>query len=199
MNPLALAAVLSLSIAAAVQFVYAGGPTEVLPLPKELASVEIIPPFSAKDRTGEETFQRRHLEDLVKRTPGIKRVALVYFATYCAPCAAGVRRLKAARPALKENGVFVVLVNVGEGEDDPAPVLQWVNTHGTADFQLIFDVRKQLVNPYGLARADGVAVMPRTLVLDAKLKPLLLLGTEGDDFPEILWKLNRGQTKIGAK
>jgi len=170
---------------------HAGNPTSVLPMPKVLASAEIMPPFSAKDRNGEEPFQRRHLEDMVKREPGVKRVALVYFATWCGPCAAGVVRIVKMKPALKANGVLTILVNVGEGEDNPDPVHNWVRNFGAADFPLILDIRKQLVGPYGLSEANGETVMPKTLVLDSKLKPLFLLGTEGDDFPEILWKLNR--------
>lgn len=199
MKPSALVAVLSLSIAASAPLVYAGTPTVVMPMPKELAAVDVIPAFSAKDRSGEETFQRRHLENLIKREPGVKRVALVYFATWCRPCAEGVRRLRAAKAVLKENGVLVVLVNVAEGEEDPAPVHKWVNTYASTDFPLIFDVRKQLVTPYGLSEPNGSTVMPKTLVLNANLRPLFLLGTEGDDFPEILWKLGRGYTRSGAK
>jgi len=191
----ALSLVLALS---SVAFVYAGGSTEILPLPKELASVEVIPPFSAKDSTGEEPFQRRHLEDMVRREQGVKRIALVYFATYCAPCAEGMKRLKNAKAALKANGILTVLVNVGEGEDDPEPVYKFVRENGGTGFPLILDIRKQLVDPYGLSEVDGVTVktiMPKTLVLDSKLRPLFLLGEEGYDFPEVLWKLNRAQSK----
>jgi peroxiredoxin len=185
---------LALCVAAALlaaASVYAGNLTAVLPLPKELAATEIIPHFSAKDRSGEEPFQRRHLENMVRREPDVRRVALVYFATWCRPCAEGVRRLEKAKAELEANGVMAVLVNVGEGEENPEPVHRWVRTYGAAEFPLILDIRKQLVGPYGLSEANGETVMPKTLVLDSKLKPLFLLGTEGDDFPEILWKRNR--------
>jgi peroxiredoxin len=161
-----------------------------MPLPRELATEDIIPLFSAKDYEGENTFQRRHLEKMVGREPGVRRVALAYFATWCRPCADGARKLKKAKEALKANGVLLVLVNVGEGEDDPGPVHRWLRNYSDPEFPLIMDIKSQLVAPYGLMEPDGRIIMPKTLVLDAKLKPLFLLGTEGDDFPEIIWKLN---------
>jgi thiol-disulfide isomerase/thioredoxin len=157
----------------------------VLELPEELGA-DILPPFSAKDKDAENGFQRRHLEKTVADAPKTKRVALVYFATWCKPCAEGAAKLKKARKVLKENGVMVILVNVGEKE--PEPVHKWIKDYGDPKLPLIMDTKSQLAERCGLTGADGVVIMPKTLVLDAKLKPLFLLGTEGDDFPEILWK-----------
>jgi peroxiredoxin len=157
----------------------------VLELPKELAA-DILPTFSAKDKDAENGFQRRHLEKMVADNPKTTRVALVYFATWCRPCAEGAAKLKKARKLLLENGVMAILVNVGEKE--PEPVHNWVREYGDPKLPLIMDTKSQLAERCGLTGANGVVVMPRTLVLDAKLKPLFLLGTEGDDFPEILWR-----------
>jgi thiol-disulfide isomerase/thioredoxin len=160
-------------------------PSVVLELPKELAA-GTLPSFSAKDKDAENGFQRRHLEKMVADDPKTKRVALVYFATWCKPCAEGAAKLKKARKILKENGVMAILVNVGEKE--PEPVHKWIKDYGDPKLPLIMDTKSQLAERCGLTGADGIVVMPRTLVLDANLKPLFLLGTEGDDFPEILWK-----------
>jgi len=167
-----------------------GEPSVMLPMPKELASVDVIPPFTAKDGEGENTFQLRHLEKMIAKEPDVKRVALAYFATWCLPCADGAGKLKKAKAALKANGVMLIMVNVREGEDDPAPVHKWIKNYGDPEFPLIMDIKGQLAGPYGLIEQDGRIIMPKTLVLDRQLKPLFLLGSEGDDFPEILWKLN---------
>jgi len=160
-------------------------PSAVLELPPQL-SVDTLPPFSAKDSKAERGFQRRHLEKMIEDNPKIKRVALVFFATWCKPCAEGAAKLKKARKILKENNVLAIFINVGEKE--PEPVQKWIKDYGDPKMPLIMDTKSQLAEQCGLMGPNGIAIMPRTLVLDAKLKPLFLLGTEGDDFPEILWK-----------
>jgi len=158
-----------------------------LPLPKQLA-VETLPPFTAKGQDAEQMFQKRHLERMIAQDPKITRVALVYFATWCAPCALGAVKIKAARETLKKNNVLTVFVNVGE--TDIAAVRKWLKDYGDPGVPLIMDTKSQMVGPYGLTDPSGKVLMPRTIVLNRNLKPLFLLGTEGDDFPEIIWKLN---------
>lgn len=167
-------------------------PSEVAPLPKELAGADAIPQFIAWDSLGDDMFQRRDLMELAGRTPGVKRVALNYFATWCAECAAGGVKLKNARTALNANGVLTVLVNVGEGdgEVDTDSVHRFVRKWFGYGFPMIMDMKRRMAGPYGLTEPNGMINLPKTLVLDAKLKPLFLLKTEGSDFPEILWKYN---------
>jgi peroxiredoxin len=175
------AAVLSIAFAAFAQ----NGLSVRLPLPEQL-NRDILPHFSAKDRNSENVFQRRHLERMI--TPDIKRVALVYFATWCMPCAKGAAELRKAKDELKRRGVLAVFVNVGE--KDTESVRKWLKEYGDPEFPLIMDARLQLAGPLGLLEPDGKIVMPKTLVLNSRLKPLFLLGAEGDDFPEILWRYN---------
>lgn len=163
-------------------------PSVRMALPRQLAHVETLPPFTAKGGDGEQMFQKRHLEKMLKDDPRITRVAFAYFATWCAPCALGAGKLRASRETLKRNGVLVIFVNVGE--TDIVAVRKWIKEYGDLEAPLIMDTRSQMVGHYGLLEANGRVVMPRTLVLNRKLKPLFLLGTEGDDFPEILWKLS---------
>jgi len=158
-----------------------------LPLPKQLA-VETLPSFTAKGQDAEQLFQKRHLERMIAQDPRITRVALVYFATWCGPCALGAVKLKAARETLKRNNVLTVFVNVGE--TDIVAVRKWIKDYGDPGFPLIMDTKSQMVGPYGLTDPSGRVLMPRTIVLNRNLKPLFLLGTEGDDFPEIIWKIN---------
>jgi alkyl hydroperoxide reductase subunit AhpC len=81
---------------------------------------------------------------------------------------------------------MAIFVNVGE--KDAEAVHRWIKDYGDPKMPLIMDIKSQLAERCGLMGQDGIVIMPRTLVLDAQLKPLFLLGTEGDDFPEILWK-----------
>jgi peroxiredoxin len=159
-----------------------------IPLPRQLASAAAIPSFSARMTDGEQLFQKRHLEKLVAQDPQIKRVALVYFATWCAPCAAGSRKLRAAKETLRRNGVLVIFVNAGES--DVTAIRKWIKDYGDPGFPLILDAKTQMLGPWGLTDPSGKVLMPRTLVLNRNLRPLFLIGTEGDDFPEILWRLN---------
>jgi thiol-disulfide isomerase/thioredoxin len=173
-----------------------GEPSVLLELPKQL-TVNRLPAFSARDKDANQLFTRRHLEKLIEREPQTKRVALVYFATWCAPCAQGAVKLKAAKETLEEKGILTVFVNAGE--KDIAAVHKWIKEYGVPEFPLIMDTRLQLVGPYGLLEPNGTVIMPKTLVLSEKLKPLFLLGTEGDDFPEILWKFNTEQPETEIK
>ena len=161
-----------------------------IPMPRQLAVMASLPSFSARMPDGEQLFQRRHLEKMIAQDPRITRVALVYFATWCAPCAEGSRKLKAAKEALRRNGVLVLFVNAGE--TDITAIRRWIKDFGDPGFPLILDAKSQMLGPWGLTDPSGKALMPRTLVLNRNLRPLFLLGTEGDDFPEILWRLNAG-------
>jgi peroxiredoxin len=165
-----------------------GEPSVISALPKPLAVADMLPPFSAKDENGDKIFQRRHLERMAEQEPNIKRVALVYFATWCRPCAEGAARLKKAREILKKNGVIAVFVNVGE--TDVTSIKKWIRSYGDPEIPLILDMRSQMAAQHGLLETDGRIIMPKTLVLDKNLKPLFLLGTEGNDYPDILWKHN---------
>jgi len=158
-------------------------PSIILDLPAQL-SKETLPAFTAKDSDADKNFQKRHLEKLI--TPETERVALVYFATTCLPCREGAVKLKKEKDMLAKKGILVVLVNVGEKDVDV--VHKWIDKFSNPDFPLIMDTRSQMVGPFGLLEKDGSVALPKTLVLDKKLKPLFLLGTEGDDFPEVICK-----------
>jgi len=160
-------------------------PSIILKLTPQL-SEETLPPFTVKDKDANKNFQKRHLEQWVE--PETERIAFVYFATWCKPCAEGAVKLKKNKEMLTKNGILIVFVNVGEKDVDV--VHNWFNKYGDQSFQLIMDTKSQMVGPYGLLEQDGSVTLPKTLVLDKKLKPLFLLGTDGDDFPDVLWKLN---------
>ena len=154
-----------------------------LELPEQLKK-ETLPNFVARDRDGQNLLQRRHLDRIIG--PQTKRVALVFFATWCMPCAKGAMMIRDARDELAKNGVQAFFVNVGE--NDIEAVHKWVRQYGDPTVPLIIDNRSEMSGAFGLLEPNGTIVMPKILVLDAKLKPLFLLGTEGSDFPRILWE-----------
>ena len=177
-----------LTIALVFTFAARGAQGELsvhLPMPEQLAG-GTLPQFSARDHSGDRLFQRRQLQNLIG--PETKRIALVYFTTWCLPCAKGAVTLKNAINELRQNGVQAVFVNAGER--DAEKVQEWVSTYGGADFPLVMDTRLQMVGPFGLLEANGTLITPKILVLNETLTPLFLLGAEGDDFPEILWRHN---------
>lgn len=160
-------------------------PSVHLELPAQL-SKKNLPTFTAKNRDAAKNFQKRHLEQLVE--PETERIALVYFATWCKPCTEGATMLKKAKKKLEEKGILTIFVNVGERDVDA--VHKWIKKHSDPDFPLIMDTRAQMVEPFGLSEPNAPIALPKTLILDKELKPLFLLGTEGDDFPEVIWKFN---------
>ena len=60
-------------------------------------------------------FTRSHLAKIARKS---ERTALVYFATWCIPCRVGVRRLAENFEELQKNKVSVVLVNIGEQDEN---------------------------------------------------------------------------------
>ena len=103
-------------------------------------------------------FTRSHLAKIARKS---ERTALVYFATWCIPCRVGVRRLAENFEELQKNKVSVVLVNIGEQDE--------------------------LTEGFGLVKENEKISLPRTIVLDKKIKPLFMLGEEGRDWPQVLW------------
>jgi len=172
-------------------------PSVKLDLPPALQK-EIIPNFAAKDKEVEEDFRISDLKKAIE--PTAERVALVYFSTPCKPCMEGMIQLRDNKDLLKKNKIQIVLINVGEAKSclgtksaqcgkDLKVVREWVKKFSNPEWLLIMDVNQQLVWPFGLTKSKMDEVqLPRTLLLNNKLKPLLLLGTEGDNWPKVLWE-----------
>ena len=152
--------------------------TERLPLPA--AAADSIPWFAARDGNGK-PFTKNNL---LKIAEGYDRVALVYFATWCTPCREGLKAIKDNGPYLEEKKVKVVLVNVGEKESEV--VTAFVKKLGLQDFTLIRDNYKRLSEGFGFVKEGEDMALPRTLVLDGNLKPLMFLGKEGQNFIQVL-------------
>jgi thiol-disulfide isomerase/thioredoxin len=120
-------------------------------------------------------------------TPQTKRVALVFFASWCIPCREGVILLRDNQAELDKNGVLIVLVNAGESDLDK--MQNWVKENGNENWPIILDKFKNMQKSTGLiSGTETEIVFPKTIVLDNKLKPLLLIGAEGKDWPKVLWQ-----------
>lgn len=127
-------------------------------------------------------FTRTHLSKISKKN---ERTALVYFATWCIPCRAGIKKLLDNFDELKKNSVSVVLVNIGERDEQL--VKDWVKKTNASKFTVVSDPFKRLTEGFGLVKEGEEISLPRTIVLDKNTKPLFMLGEEGNDWPQILW------------
>ena len=113
-------------------------PSEIKPLPPAVA--DSLNWFAAREMGGANMpFTRAHL---AKVAAGSNRVALVYFATWCVPCRAGMKKLVESRQELEQNGVKVILVNAGEREE--AKIKKMVETLGATVFPVVLDPYKRL-------------------------------------------------------
>lgn len=125
---------------------------------------------------------------LAREAAKAERTALVFFATWCNPCKAGIKRLANAQEELKEHKVNVILVNIGVREVEERKIRSWVNSVGAGSFKLIIDPFKVMTEGFGLMEKSGEIALPKTLVVDQKMKPIKLLGQEGADWPQVLWE-----------
>lgn len=152
-----------------------------LPMPSAIA--DSLPWFAVREvSTANAPFTKTHLTQLAQAN---KRVALVYFATWCIPCREGVKRLAKAKDLLAQNKVGVVLVNIGE--NDEKLIEKWVEKLGASDFKIIVDPFKRMTENFGIVGAGEEMALPKTLVVDSQVKPVILIGQEGKDWPQILW------------
>ena len=164
-------------------------PSEKLPLPKELQAGEVSWfAVTAKDENGtyNDVINRDKLKEIAKQNSS-KRVILAFFATWCIPCREGVKLMGEKANELKEKGILVVLVNVGE--DGYGKISEWAKQYAKEEWLLGFDKYANLPEKFGLSKQGNDMPFPRTLVLDSNLSPLMLVGQEGDDYPQILWSV----------
>jgi thiol-disulfide isomerase/thioredoxin len=159
-------------------------PSQILQLTPQLEKGALAW-FVARDKADQKPITKKDLETIID--PKAKRVALVFFATWCVPCIEGTTLLRDNQAELEKNGVQVILVNAGES--DVPKIESWIKKYGSENWPLILDKFKNIQKSTGLiSETVTEIVFPKTILLDNKLKPLLLIGAEGKDWPEILWK-----------
>jgi len=169
-----------------VNFAFAE-PSEKLPLPSELQSE--LPWFAVVTKDGEGTYNSILNKDKLKafaKQKNSKRVVLAFYATWCIPCREGLAIMSRKSAELEKNGVLVVLINVGE--DDFGKTNKWVSGYMKDNWLLGFDKFNNLPENFGLSKRGNEMPLPRTLLLDQDLRPLLLIGQEGDDYPQIFYE-----------
>ncbi|MBO7513674.1 MAG: TlpA family protein disulfide reductase [Fibrobacter sp.] len=158
--------------------------SELLELPQVLR--DSLPDFFARDiRDDLNLFSKSTLRELSK---GYDRVAIVYYATWCIPCREGLVQIASKREYLEGKKVKVVLANVGEKERNPnEKVRQYLKKLRLDSFPGTLDPYNRLLVDFGIwdeTEETKQNALPMTLVLDKNLKPLLLIGKEGNDFIE---------------
>ena len=153
--------------------------SEVLELPSQLR--DSLPEFLVRDiRDDLILFSKSTLKEMSK---GYDRVAIVYYTTWCGKCREGLVQIASNREYLEGKKVKVVLANVGERDIDK--VRRYLKEHRLLDsFPGTLDPYNRLLVDFGIWDESKKNALPRTLVLDKDLKPLLLMGKEGDDFIE---------------
>jgi thiol-disulfide isomerase/thioredoxin len=171
-------------------------PSEKLPLPKELLAEE-LPwfAFDAKDNNGtyDKVINRDNLKEFAKQKK-YRKVVFSFFATWCVPCREGLKRMSDNSAELKTKGVLVVLVNVAEkGLENYSrrKIDEWIkqNKYFREEWLIVFDQFSNSLEDFGLQKNGSTeAPLPRTLIADYNLRPLMLIGEEGDDYLQILLK-----------
>jgi len=162
-------------------------PSERLSLPGELQSE--LPWFAVITKDGEGTYNDILNKDKLKafaKQKNSKSVIMVFYATWCIPCKEGLAKMSKKAAELEKNGVLVVLINVGE--DDFAKTNKWVSGYLKEGWLLCFDKFNNIPENFGLSKRGSEMPLPRTLLLDKDLHPLLLIGQEGDDYPQIFYE-----------
>jgi len=169
-------------------------PSEKLVFQKEL-QVEELPwfAFDAKDDNGTygKTINPENLKEIIKQKK-YRKVVFSFFASWCTNCLEGLKRMSNNADALKKKGVLVVLVNVAErdlSKYSHKQIETWITDKKLlgSDWLLAFDKYSNTLESFGLHKnSNEEATLPRTLITDDKLRPLVLIGAEGDDFLQLL-------------
>lgn len=108
------------------------------------------------------------------------RIALVFFATWCAPCKQGVMQLTARAADLKAGGVSVVLVDY---QEDAAKVRGFLGDKPT--FPVVLDRFGACEQSYLRTNGDQIR-LPRTVLIGRDMKVQAIFGSEGGDYVDRL-------------
>jgi len=165
------------------------GPSKKLqPLPKELQG-NIVPYFFVLAIDNDSELDREGLREEAKKL-GAKRIVLSFFATWCVYCRAEFVKLKENANTLKEKGVQVYLIDVGEKiMQSGKQVSDFVSQFAGNAFPFYFNQNASLLKNFGILEKDAVQIeLPRLLVMDTNLKAVDVIMEAGNDFPQILWE-----------
>ena len=112
-----------------------------------------------------------------------RAVVVTVFATWCTACAKLLPRAAEAVRGEAESGVALVVVDVGE--DDEEAARQWLAANGVLAGEGGASI---VLDPFQKISADrlGVTALPRTFVLDGAGKVRAIFAHEGEDYPAVL-------------
>lgn len=165
------------------------GPSKKLsPLPKELQG-NIIPDFYVLAIDNETEFSREKLAKEAKQI-GAKRIVLSFFASWCIEnCGTEFVKLKENANILKEKGVSVYLIDVGEKiMQKGKEVSDFVSKYAEDSFPFYFNQNASLLKNFGIIERNATQFsLPVIVVMDANLKVLSVFTNSGNDFPQVLW------------
>ena len=143
--------------------------SQKLPLPEAIK--DSVPWFAVRELQNDNTpFTRGHLQRILQTKD---RVALVYFATWCIPCRAGIKQVVANLPEIEKAGTAIVLVNVGERET--GKVKDFLAKLSADKLPSVSDPYGRLTEGFGLVKEGQNISLPRTVVVDKSLKVLHFL------------------------
>ena len=78
-----------------------------------------------------------------------------------------------------------MFVNIGERDADL--IRKWADKLGVKDRIIVMDNFGRLTEGFGLIKENETLPLPRTLLLDSKLRPVKMISGEGSDWPSVLW------------
>ena len=163
---------------------FAEGLNKKLPLHDHFEPGEPVPWFAVIDEsTGYTPFNKTMVQKKIDADKS-EKVIFAYFATWCLPCAKGLKELASQQAELDKNKVSVFLIHVGDEETEK--IEKWIQKHTNPDWSVLLD-RFEVISK-GWRFYKNKAELPRTLVLDSKLVPLAFYGEEGSDWPSVLYK-----------
>ena len=125
---------------------------------------------------------RTHNLSKLLSKPGTKRLAVVFYATWCVPCRKGLALLAENKERLARAGVGVVLVNVREKPESVAVFLRKMKLDG---FDAVIDKFGTAAKSYGLVsknNGEETVAIPKTFVLDDEGRVMAIFGKEGGDY-----------------
>lgn len=105
-----------------------------------------------------------------------QRVALVFFATWCAPCRQGIERLSARAADLRAAGVKVILVDF---QEEAEKVRRFVGA--APPFPVVLDRFGATEKSY-LRTGDEPVRLPRTVLIGRDGNVQAIFGSEGEDY-----------------
>ena len=154
--------------------------SQKIPLPDAIK--DSIPWFAVRDLKDDNApFTRMHLQRLTEK---YDRVALVYFATWCIPCRAGLKQIVANQLDIEKAKTAVVLVNVGERET--TKIRAFLQSSSADKLPAITDPYGRMTEGFGLVKSGQNITLPKTIIVDKYLKVRLLIGEEGEDYLKLL-------------